>query len=385
MDLISLAFVIVILIIVILLRKEIPKIVEWLVSFRRITKNEKGFSLEGSSETQMTIRSKSKEIKELDTQLEKKDEKEEDQKNDYFLLYIQKKYDKSLTLLNKLIDDTVDEEKSIRLKSMKGLVQYSINREGAIQHFQELIKLHPNNYIPFYWYAQAYYWNNNYNKSLEVVEEGLKSVTEKSQLITVKVNCLNSMGESEKAKETLIAAINDKNDIPNHYLLLCELLENDPSSAYKWFQAGLLKFSEDEELRKKFAAFLEINNKNDEALLHYLKLTSINPKSPEYSTLLGNSYLDNGLNDKALIAYKKANELAIEKESWIISNIGNIYNNQGFYTEAISYLKKALEITPDSEYCHDRFAKALKSKKEEDVKEDKILLEARKKNQFNEK
>jgi tetratricopeptide (TPR) repeat protein len=86
--------------------------------------------------------------------------------------------------------------------------------------------------------------------------------------------------------------------------------------------------------------------------------------------------------DKALIRYKKANELANQKEGWILANIGNIYNNQGFFTEAILYLKKSLEITPDSEYSHDRLAKALKSKAEEDKKEDEILVEAKKKTQF---
>lgn len=382
MDIITLLILLIVLIIVILLRKEIPRIVTWLISFRKITKDEKGFSLVGFSETNIESNSKSNEIKELNAQTESGFEKEVNQTNDYFLLYIEKKYDEALIEINNLIDKTDDEVELIRYKSIKGLILFSIDRDRAIRHFQEIIKLHPNNNTPFEWFAFTYYTNEIYDKSLEVIESGLTSTDNKSDLITWKAKCLIAIGESEKAKDTLIVAINDNNDIPRHFEMLCELLENEPDSAYSWFQKGVHKYNENVELIKNFGLFLEKHKKNDEVLFQYHKLINIEPDKPSTYGLLGNTYLSNGLPDKALEAYKKANELAKMKEGWIIANIGNIYNNQGFFTESIAYLKKSLEITPDSEYSHDRLAKALKSKAEEDKKESEILTEARKKNQF---
>ena len=387
-NIISLLFAIIVLVIIFRLRKEISKIVNWIVSFQKITKNEKGFSFEGFSESNIDSISNSVEIIKLDAQTENKNEQENNKENnnendDYFSLYLEKKYDESLNILNRLIDKTKDVNESIKLKSQKGLVLFSINREGAIQHFQELINLNQNNNRPYYWYAASYYWSDIYDKCLEIADKGINSVNKKSGLISLKVDCLKSMGDNEKAKETLIEAINLGYDSPNHFITLCDLLKNEPENAYKWFQEGLKRYNENTNILSKFADFLKEHDKNDEALLHYQKLVKINPESSYCYGVLGNSFLKNNFTDKALISYKKANELANEKEGWIIANIGNIYNNQGFYTEAISYLKKSLEIEPDSEYSHDRLAKALKSKTEEDKNESEILLEARKKNQFN--
>jgi tetratricopeptide (TPR) repeat protein len=79
-----------------------------------------------------------------------------------------------------------------------------------------------------------------------------------------------------------------------------------------------------------------------------------------------------------MIAYKKARELSEDKASWILSNIGNIMNNKGFYTEAIISLKKGLELDPDSQYSCERLGQAMKNKEEERKKFDTYCKEGRK-------
>ena len=110
--------------------------------------------------------------------------------------------------------------------------------------------------------------------------------------------------------------------------------------------------------------------------LDRLWLTQLAPSDQQYWTLLGNQYLQLEFNDFALKAYKKGNELAAEKEGWIISNIGNIMKNQGFYSEAVSFLKSSLILNPDSQYAHERLAQALEAAEKQEKERDKVVKEA---------
>ena len=74
---------------------------------------------------------------------------------------------------------------------------------------------------------------------------------------------------------------------------------------------------------------------------------------------------------------KRANELAGGKEGWIHGNIGNIYKNQGFYSEAIAEFKEALALEPDSQYAHERLAEAQKLESEENENLGELLRRAK--------
>ena len=71
-----------------------------------------------------------------------------------------------------------------------------------------------------------------------------------------------------------------------------------------------------------------------------------------------------------MLILKEANELAKEKESWLLHNIGNLLKNKGLYSESEEWFKKGLVIEPSSEYAHDRLSDLIKSKNEE---KDKFL------------
>jgi tetratricopeptide (TPR) repeat protein len=80
----------------------------------------------------------------------------------------------------------------------------------------------------------------------------------------------------------------------------------------------------------------------------------------------------------ALSKYEEANKIADSKQAWIISNIGNLFSNRGFYSKAAGYLREAAQLDPDSEYAHDRLAGALKSKKEQLDRYDELIKLGRK-------
>jgi tetratricopeptide (TPR) repeat protein len=83
------------------------------------------------------------------------------------------------------------------------------------------------------------------------------------------------------------------------------------------------------------------------------------------------------LYDQAMIACREAEKLSEGKQSWIIHNIGNLLNNKGYYSEAISWLNKGMAIDPSSQYGHERLAGAIKSKDEEYKKYSEICKEGK--------
>jgi len=88
--------------------------------------------------------------------------------------------------------------------------------------------------------------------------------------------------------------------------------------------------------------------------------------------------LNLSMNDIALSSYQKAQEISEEKQPWIMSNIGNILKNRGFYTESIKYLQKSLAIQ-ESDYAYDRLSGAIKSKDEEATKDQNHIKEGQRK------
>ena len=115
------------------------------------------------------------------------------------------------------------------------------------------------------------------------------------------------------------------------------------------------------------------SKRNGEAMSLYRRAITVNPNEAKYHALLGNVYLEVGLNSKALVSYERADELANHKEGWIRANIGNLLHNRGLSHTATQHLQRAIELSPGSTYAHDRLARAMKAADEEDGKERELL------------
>ncbi len=207
-----------------------------------------------------------------------------------------------------------------------------------------------------------------------------------SNLVDDKADCLAKIGRREEAVSLLASAISENPDEKSHYVKITSiLLEFDKQDdAREWFERGLRAFPDYEDLLSEYGRFLlDEMTDSEEALVVYKRLTSISPDSPHDWARLGNTYLLLNLNNLALEAYEKAESLREEKASSIIENIGNLYNNRGFYSKAAEYLKEAIELDPDSDYAHHRLSLALENQEKENEKEKDILKESPTKAFFN--
>jgi predicted Zn-dependent protease len=130
-------------------------------------------------------------------------------------------------------------------------------------------------------------------------------------------------------------------------------------------------------IRLKYARLAQELEKPYIALALLNSLKREDQKSIEYWGYLGNSCLELDLYDMALFSYRSAEQLMTPEQGsqWIISNIGNLFNNKELPTEACNYLERALKSDPYSEYAHDRMAKALKKKAAEENKFQRMCAE----------
>ena len=355
-------------------RKEVRKLVNWIVGFTRVEKTKEGYAVESSAGPRPTpddeISSDRRRIASLEGEKRRASsngtESEEGSWADYFFA---KDYDKAIELLQAEVSETGSKDEKIRLRCIIGFVLQGKDFQAGVSYLEQLITEFPDQVTPYDWLARVYLWRELYEDCLDAIHRGLQDVTDPSSLREIEAKCLVQLGRPDEAITLLSNAISDNPSYADHYSRITEiLLERDREAAELWFKKGLRVLPRNEGLLAAYAEFLSEDGRKEEALHKYMILFDIVPGSPRYLTLLGNVYLDLELNGKALEMYEEANSLAEEKQGWIIANIGNIYNNRGFFSKAIEHLNKALELDPDSQYAHERLSKALKNQEKENKK-----------------
>lgn len=267
------------------------------------------------------------------------------------------------------------------LESYNALSKYRNDPSIGWQVFRELISKYPKQVHPYTLFSQEQFSNNLPKKSLDTLEKGIFEVEVENRyiLINAKAERLIQIGLDEDAISVLHEGILK---YPNKGIF-CVTLSNyyidseEYALARSCLEGGLSKIPDDSSLLSLYAKLLYKNIDIKLSLIPYNRLVTLFPENYEFLTLRANVYLDLELHGLAMRDYKKANELAKEKEAWILANIGNLYKNRGFYIDSIEYFKLALEIDPESQYTHERLATSIKYRDEQVEKLSQIIKEAR--------
>ena len=228
--------------------------------------------------------------------------------------------------------------------------------------------------------ARSYFDKSLFSEAFATIDQGLAATVanERQFLVVSKANFLNEIGKTEEATAFLEAAILTEPNNPDYYVGYAEILmkAKELTKAKVVLERGLRSAPNSEELLSEYADLTLTLKDFNLSLLSYNRLITRHPTNPDYFARLGNVYLQLDLNGLAAESYDKANELAKEGQGWIWGNLGNLYKNRGFYPQAIKFLKKALELEPDSEYAHNRLATAIKSDEEERKREEELIKSA---------
>lgn len=311
----------------------------------------------------------------VEKEISESDEKEKLKEKDWWNYYIEKDYTKAIDLIEKEIGGAMKSKQKDDLIFWKIYIEYKIDPKKGKKVISEKLQVESDNKYTYAAVTRILLWEDELDFALKIINEGLVKFDKDEVFISRKSEYLEKIGKTEEAISLIMEL--DYEESENLSIKLAELLDKletkKSEDAFLVIKKAYVKNPSSKELAYKLARLAQDTDKEILALYLLDKLTNKYPENIEYWGYLGNSCVALELNNKAMIAYKKANELGDSKESWILSNIGNLLKNQGFFSDGREYFKMALAIYPDSEYSFNRVAEIIKSETEENEKYSKFL------------
>jgi len=288
-------------------------------------------------------------------------------------IYLNKNYSNGINILKKKIRYSKDEDDKVNYGGYLCYCELQIDYKKGIEAYEKLITTYPNNNIGYKAYAQSLMDSNNFEDAIKIIDNGLIKCSRKVGLTLMKADCFWLTNRRVEAISFLKSS-DEKNDS-----LICSKLANYHAEnkefdlAISVAKLGYKDNPKDVELLSEFARIASEKDDSELSLFLFNELTRLSPENAYAWCMLGNSYYRCNLFNSALNAYEKANELANEKESWILENIGNLYNHKGLYSKAEIALNKANKVNDKSDYGTARLADSFKSLDEERKKISELL------------
>ena len=302
----------------------------------------------------------------------------EDQiETDWWSFYIEKKYKEALELIEKKIQETPDKEEQRELTSWKIIIEYRIDAKKGREEILNRLKTEPDDKFTYAAMSKISLLENELPLALNIINEGLSKFKDYDVLISRKSDYLSQIGKGEQAIDLILKSdFKENEDLIIKLAELYESLEEKKhEDAYLLIKNAYKNNPSSDKLAFKLARLAQDTKRETIALYLLDILTTKEPNNVSYWGYLGNSCVLLELSNKALTSYKKAEKLSDSKDSWILMNIGNILNSQGFYSFGREYFKTALEMDPDSEYSFERVTTILKNEEKEKEKYSKLIKE----------
>jgi len=304
-----------------------------------------------------------------DDEISKSPDKNEDsliKKDQWYHDFSDNKYEYAIAKLNKIIKEDKDPAEKPNLELWKIYCDFKINEKEGIKLLEKYLKAN-NSVLAYRGVARIYQWEDYFEKSNQIVNEGLQKFNNDHKLVIQYSENLHKFNSKEEAIEYLIKFEPETNiDIA---IKLYEILadEKEYKEAKKIIHNIYSNFPNNESVKYKYARIAFDLGENEISLFLLNSLTKEYPKNANYWGYYSNTALQLDFYDLALSSCRIAEELTESNEEWILSNIGNALKNKGFYSEGIKYLEKGLELNPSSEYAHDRLSISIKEREKESV------------------
>ncbi len=274
------------------------------------------------------------------------------------------KYDEAREKLTSIIQDSTGDE-LLTNQAWMAFIELKENEVSGLDKLLNFGKENKNSKPVLSTISQMLSMENYHDHALEKVDLALEQWKDDIDLIILKAKILSHAGDKDDA----IALLENEEHvtIPAVAVALCEICEDDDlKKTIEIAHAAYTRYPSSKEITFKYARLLQENNSHKEAIYLLDKLCKNYPKEVLYLGYMSNTCLNLNLYEKAMSSLKKAIDLSNKKEAWLLHNVGNLFRNKGFYSEAEYWLRKGLEINPDSEYALDRLTSVMKSRTDED-------------------
>jgi len=305
------------------------------------------------------------------------DKKSSDLDNVWFIDFLTKNYKSAKAKLEKAkVEKSGDE--LLRNEVWLAYINFKIDEKSGLKELFDLAEKHVDNSIVQSLVPRMLLWEDNTDKAIELISKSLKILSNDNSLIILLSECHEKNGNISEAIDLLSRYAPSNN--PEIAVALSKIhnKNDDLKSAIAVIHSVYINFPSNESVLYKYARLLSECERTKEALYLLNSLRNNHPQKADYWGYFSNCCVELDLDNNAMVAYRKAEELSKGKEAWILHNIGNMFSNKGLYTEAIQWLQKGLELDRSSEYAHNRLAGAVKSKQEEDKKLINLCKEGRK-------
>lgn len=249
---------------------------------------------------------------------------------------------------------------------------------GAIQKYQELLKVSPHLATAYNNMGLLYFQQGNYRDAAEAFENGLHYDKNMSSSLVVLGACYYQMAQFQRARAVLEKAVrlkpddrnaelylgltlSDMGDLEGGATVLQGLLHKSPKNLVVLYGLGQIYMKLAQETLKKVetvapdsyfvhlinAQTMEGMGNYDGALPEYKKAVEIEPNFRDAHYYLGNIYWLKGRWELATAEFKK--EIAVDPydcmAEWKLANILiKTHDNSG---QALSYIRSSLSICPD--------------------------------------
>lgn len=299
--------------------------------------------------------------------LDKKTDENKDSDNSWMFDLMERNFESAKNKLESIIK-TKEDDDLLEYKAWYSYVNFTANQKNGFQELCNLAEAHENNLSLQKQIARMFLWERYNEKAIALVNKALTAHPNNSELIALLADCHKNNGDTDTAMNILNDSSISEN--PDIAIKLSDMYKEDGNidKAISVIHSTYLNFPNNEAVIYSYSRLLEEQNRTKEALYLLNILTIDYPKNDVYWGHIANRCYELGLYDNAMRAYKKAEELSESKSAWILHNIGNIMNNKGFYTEAISWLSKGLELEHSSQYAHARLAEAIGNQEKENKK-----------------
>lgn len=282
--------------------------------------------------------------------------------------FLNKKYIEAQKKLKSLIKKIKEPEDKTEYELWSLYCDMKINEQEGIKLLDKYLKNNYEKLIVHKSVARIYMWEDYLDKSSDILNIAIEKFNSASSLILVLSECYK---KSENINSSIqLLKDNKPTDNPDIAVEVVNLLmeENAYHEARTIIHAAYNKYPNNKNIKYKYA-LLAIELKENEIAMFLLNSLTIEfDNNSSYWGYLSNTALGLDFYDLAFYACRKAEESSNSNEEWIMSNIGNMLKNKGFYTESIEYFEKGIKLNKGSEYAHERLASALKLKEEENKK-----------------
>lgn len=366
-------------------RRDLNALVVWLTGFRRIEKTKDGYALQGTELPPPQANVLPQEAKIIEAAREQKERPPQlegpgnDPKVDWADAYLANNYAEAAKLYEAEIAPS-PEAAHVEDSAFHAHILYMADAAAGRRRLQALTQQYPRYRQPYTWWAMTHRNLNQFDAAIEIYDTGIANAEGEDKILFLidKVETLQQANRLEEARSCALGALQQFPASAQLYGALANvyLAQKRLPDAASALEKGLGLDSRSSPLRSKLASLFYDNNAAAYAAAEFSILAEQFPTEATYRSMLGNCYLSMELPDQAMIEYRKANELAQEKQGWIIANIGNLLNKQGFYADAIKMLQRATVLEPNSDYAHQRLASALTNHEEERKKAIETLRQA---------